>query len=264
MPDRSFADRVFLTRRGTPRLVPCAVLFLDLLGVREMNRGPLRDVKRNLAALEQAVSTRYRDYLSAESPWPASFFSDTLVLAAPAEPGREDKVEAVAGLVVQAAQLQLDLIGEGFFARGGLTLGMFHIRDGLIFGPALADAYELESRDAVHPRIVLDKLAEATQRGTAAVDGSALLCDADGWTFINYLNVLFDDIDPPVPALERHRDVVLARLDRHREDKRVWEKYRWVAEYHNHFVTRHRLCSADLLIPADAMTWRFEPFGFDA
>jgi hypothetical protein len=57
------------------------VLFVDLLGVSAMNRGPKQEVRANLIALERAVSAMYRDYLEPDSPWPAALFSDTLVLA---------------------------------------------------------------------------------------------------------------------------------------------------------------------------------------
>jgi hypothetical protein len=70
--DERFADRVFVTRRGTPKLVKCAVLFVDLLGVREMNRSP--HAQEHLIALERAVTGMYRDYLRAESPGPLRSF----------------------------------------------------------------------------------------------------------------------------------------------------------------------------------------------
>jgi len=54
------ADDLFVTRRGTPRLVRCAVLFIDLLGVRAMNRGPVSKVRRHLIDLDRAVTGRYR------------------------------------------------------------------------------------------------------------------------------------------------------------------------------------------------------------
>jgi hypothetical protein len=65
-------------RDGTPKLERCAVLFIDLLGVRAMNRGPRRRVQQHLVELDRAVTGMYRDYLKPESPWPAAFFSDTL------------------------------------------------------------------------------------------------------------------------------------------------------------------------------------------
>lgn len=44
----------------------------------------------------------------------------------------------------------------GFFFRGGVTIGdLFH--DGhIVFGPALNQAYDLESKKAVYPRAILD------------------------------------------------------------------------------------------------------------
>jgi hypothetical protein len=45
----------------------------------------------------------------------------------------------------------------GFYIRGGLTVGsLIHIRNKIVFGPALNRAYELESRYANFPRIILD------------------------------------------------------------------------------------------------------------
>jgi hypothetical protein len=243
------------------------VLFIDLLGVRAMNRGTQRQVQTRLVELDRAVARMYRGYLEPDSRWPAAFFSDTLVLAAPIE-SSEAEAAAIDGLVIQATLLQLNLLASGFFVRGGLSVGHFHIRDGLIFGPALADAYELESRHAVYPRIVLSKEAERCQRREHArlkrrgftSHGNVLLRDGDGWTFINYLDSLFDELDDPAVTLEAHRDRVVDRLGRHRDDKRVWEKYRWVAEYHNAFVGGDALQAPDLCVPTDAMTWRFEPF----
>lgn len=263
--DERFADRVFVTRRGTPKLVKCAVLFVDLLGVREMNRSA--NAREHLIALEHAVTGMYRDYLRAESPWPAAFFSDTLVLTAPVMP-YSDEEASIGGLVVQAAWLQLNLIAEGFYARGGLSLGRFHIRDGIVFGPALADAYELEHMHAVHPRIILGKSSEASQRRdlkwygdpAESPQNALLLCDGDGWTFINYLGLLFDEPDDPRPALELHRNNAIDRLSRHRTDKRIWEKYRWVAEYHNAIVSQRLPDEPQLLIGGEHTTWQFQSF----
>jgi hypothetical protein len=95
-------DDPFVTRGDVPQLIRCAVLFIDLLGVRAMNRGPVAQVRRHLIDLDRAVTHRYRDYLRPESEWRAAFFSDTLVLAAPiARPGDEEA--EIRGLIRQAA-----------------------------------------------------------------------------------------------------------------------------------------------------------------
>jgi hypothetical protein len=44
---------------------------------------------------------------------------------------------------------------------------------------------------------------------------------------------LLDEPYDADPLLAIHRERVLDGLSQHRADKRRWEKYRWVADYHN-------------------------------
>ena len=136
------------------------MLFADLLGVRAVSQSsPLE----GLRGLEHATRRGFRDFLAPDSPWPSAFFSDTIVIASPLE--GEDEEDALGGLIVQAAYLQLDLIQSGWFMRGGVALGDVHIRDGLVYGPGLIEAYDIESSKAVHPRVVLSRDAEQSKRG---------------------------------------------------------------------------------------------------
>lgn len=265
LPQR-YVDRFFVDEDGAPRLFPCAVLFIDLLGVRAMNQSP--EVDQHLRDLDRAVSAMYRDFLAANSPWPASFFSDTLVLTAPIVPSGDEE-SAIGSLLVQAAWLQINLIEAGFFARGGLSIGRMHLRDGLVFGPALVDAYHLESNQADHPRIVLGEEVVRSQSRDLdfyaspadSPQNALLLRDADGHVFVNYLGLVLDDpTESAHDALEIHRDAVMHQLSSHRVDRRVWEKYRWVAEYHNWTCAQRIPEPGDLLIPSAATTWSFSSF----
>jgi len=244
------------------RLVPSVVLYVDVLGVRQMAR---RRPATNLRRFGKAISRSYRDFGFKKSPWPSASFSDMLVLCSPLSPENDEK-SAISGLVFQAAYLQSALSESGFFLRGGLTLGKFHISDEVIFGPALVDAVEIEEKVAVSPRIVLSKHADSIMKGSGdglATDSSAhslLLRDGDGHAFVNHLALLFDDPSDPLPALESHRAIVMKCLDDHRKEKRHWEKYRWAAEYHNSVVASAMPDATQLLVPQDTMTWQFDPF----
>jgi hypothetical protein len=245
----------FLTGSGRPLLVRCAVLFVDLLGVREMNMS--QRAAGHLVALHNAVSIMHRDFFGEPSRYRSAFFSDTLVLAAPIVRETDDTTETE-GLVRHASWLQNNLFAEGFFVRGGVSLGSLHVSDHVLFGPALVEAYDLESRAAVHPRIVLSRAASATQRGTAG--GSMLMCDEDGQTFVDYLGAAFQEPYDLFSVLQGHRDTVVDRLHDSRRQKRRWEKYRWLAEYHNAVVRRRVPRARGLLIHPPAMTWEFSPF----
>jgi hypothetical protein len=255
------AEDAFLDSDGDPILRRSAVLFIDLLGVREMAVGP--DAASYLVELEAALKRPVGDFLAEDSPWPAAFFSDTLVMVSPVE-GPMDVDSALMGLAVQASWVQVNLAASaGMFLRGALTMGDVYLREGLLFGPALVEAYDLERLRAVNPRIVLSDDAVAAMRHEmeqyGPEEGAYLREEQDGTIFIDYLDILLDDLDP-VPSIERHRDVVRAKLDAHTGDSGRWEKYRWVAEYHDAYCREQLPDMPALLINSDGHGRAFRRF----
>jgi hypothetical protein len=245
----SSIDDVFVDADGKPRLIECGVLYVDLLGVGAMAEA--RDPQKELVALDAVLRRSFRDF-HRSSEWIATMFSDLLVMATPA-----DGPEVLAGLVKQGARLQLDLAQKGFFLRGGFTVGLFHDVEDIVFGPALVEAYGLEQREAVDPRVVVSDYAAECIRGHDA----PLLTDQDGRAFIDYLAPAFDDASIDIDALlRRHRNVIARNLDRHRADSRLWNKYRWTADYHNMVCLRRRPDSPKLLIDIDRTDKRFGRF----
>lgn len=53
-------------------------------------------------------------------------------------------------------KIQLGMAMWGFFIRGAVTIGEVYHDDRSVFGPALVWAYELESKVAQNPRIIID------------------------------------------------------------------------------------------------------------
>ncbi|MDQ3741801.1 MAG: hypothetical protein M3389_12755 [Actinomycetota bacterium] len=254
----------FVDPDGEPRLAPCALLFVDLLGVSAMAEAD--EAQRNLTELARVLRGTYRDFLRPDSPWPAAMFSDTLVVASPL--GGDDlgaAETATGGLIIQAAWLQLNLAMEGYSLRGGLTVGLAHLHDGLVFGPALVEAYQLEQRRAIHPRIVLGQAAADVQRDALrfyaepadSPQNLLLAVDQDGNLFIDYLALLVDEPDDLPPGVADHAGVVAAKVDQHRGDSRRWDNYRWVAEYHNAFCARHLPDEPGLVVDVEASDRRF-------
>jgi hypothetical protein len=256
-PADRYVDLAFLGEDGNPRLARCALLFLDLLGVTEMASSPR--AQQNLLDLERAIRGPLRDLLDPESPWPAAMFSDTLVMTAPTDLFGGDE-SALAGLLMHVSRLQLNLAERGFFARGSITLGDFYIRDELVFGEALVEAYGLERDEAIHPRVIVSNEVLEVQRqkpkvfvATTGATATLLLRDRDGRAFVNYLEMLVGEAgDETAVRVAAHRDALASKLNAHRDNSRVWEKYRWVSEYHNHFCNEHEdedWFAPDLMIP---------------
>jgi hypothetical protein len=77
----------------------------------------------------------------------AAAFSDNIAVSHPKSFGTR---------IFSIRRICLGLLHLGFLTRGGITVGQLYHEDNMIFGPALNRAHEIESREAVFPRIVCD------------------------------------------------------------------------------------------------------------
>lgn len=106
--------------------------------------------------LEEAkkFAALFSDSIQLEAPIAVSFFSDCIAMSADASD-------------ILATQMILDLICKlsiriwsehRLTLRGGITVGaLHHVDGGQIFGPAMVKAYDLESAEAVYPRVLMDE-----------------------------------------------------------------------------------------------------------
>ncbi len=250
----------FFDQDGSPKLARCAVLFVDLLGITQLARS--EQASKYLTTLNEALRSS-RDFLVEDSPWPAAYFSDSLVIVSPVADGSD--CSALTGLIEQAAALQTDLLTHGYALRGGVALGEIHLSRNLMFGPGLIEAYQLEDRSALDPRIVL-----STEAATAVRQGSgeevneldwSLLEDQDERLVVDYLasSIVSYRFTSGRDGLEWHRDLINKRRAEHEKAIPVWSKWNWVAQYHNAVCDRLESSSPDLLVP-DVGKRRFSTF----
>jgi hypothetical protein len=79
-----------------------------------------------------------------------SFFSDSFVCSMPSE--------FASRLCNRASHIIRDFLSEGFLVRGGLSAGELYHKDQIVFGPAPLRAYEIENKEAIFPRVLIDSL----------------------------------------------------------------------------------------------------------
>ena len=149
-------------------------MFVDFLGFRaaaqqedETQRMKLLSVLRSLSALqgEFAATVTVHESGTAYYVKPTiSTFSDHIVISYPLHSIKEqmelpdDADEST--LVVYHLQQLLGSIAAaalriGFLIRGAATIANLYHSGGVVFGPALVEAYELERKTAVYPRVVV-------------------------------------------------------------------------------------------------------------
>jgi hypothetical protein len=97
---------------------------------------------------KMAIDTKLKSSLK------ATHFSDSLVLSADYK-----DTEAIIAMLGLVANLNYRLWNyHSVLTRGGLTLGeLIHEESGVLIGPAMVKAYELESKLAEFPRILIDQ-----------------------------------------------------------------------------------------------------------
>jgi len=181
-------------------------------------------------------------------------FTDNIMIGWPfLEEGPFDGESAWGLAFEKLADLQLQMVLEGFFIRGALSVNEAFMGNNFVFGKALHEAHESESECARDPRIILTSSAvEAVRKYhnyyTKPEESPFIrevLQDSDGQWFVNYLDpaimyergiVLFED------KFRRHKVVVEERLDEYKGKPAIWSKYAWVAGYHNYIYELNKNC----------------------
>jgi hypothetical protein len=184
--------------------------------------------------------------------------------------------------IVDLLHIQVLLIDDEILIRGGVTVGKVSVSENRVFGPGLIEAYDIESKFARYPRIVVSQkalkcledtdkpLSECHDRSYDKEQLPELLRQGDdGFWFIDYVAVVAEELEPPeayADFLKRHRDVIVARSAGLPETELANEvvSHKWLAQYHNRcignlradWLSEHGLTRSELLIhPDDLPTW---------
>ena len=242
--------------------------FIDILGWSEAVRASAtvndaaktRELGIVLSYLLHAVNFNKQTRVMARDSghaWPGDVlmtqFSDCLVISAKDDRSGRDS------LVMLLWGLAHNMMHSGYFLRGGVVRGPIYHSESGVYGPALLDAYHLESKIAKNPRIVLsEELAAEWGQGEEGPDGQFRT-----WRIDSDKNYYFDFMQPFGGStffanaagawqqdLEKLRSVTLEGLSIHRGSKKILQKYIWLAQYFNEIRNQcvaHGIQTADVI-----------------
>lgn len=230
---------------------PHLITYIDILGFRELvkTKSPnfisraIRQVIEATAPDDKIRKANEENYVK---------FSDLIVHTVPILSRANKKFRdgivflEIHGLVAAQAML----VDQGLLLRGALTMGMLERTYGVLFGPGIIAAYDLEREQAQFPRIVVESdLIEAlkvTPLLTAhpyeeeiEYISKFIKRDDDGVVFIDYVGGMQDECAEPADWLEFlrvHKAFVENNIAKFKEKKRVLSKYLWLKKYHNAVV----------------------------
>ena len=187
-------------------------VFVDFLGFKEVSRN-IDDTKRKeiLELLEDLAALRGEfavQKLDEESGISISFkpaistFSDHIVISYPMRVIRDQHGSHESIPPIFIASHFVKLLGKiaaaalriGFLVRGGSAIGKLYHACGVVFGEALLDAFEIESRTSVYPRVVLSQ--QITSRSDWISQTTYIKKCEDGLYHFDYFTSLLFDAAP--------------------------------------------------------------------
>lgn len=213
------------------------ILYIDILGYRQQIEAHGED--KFLAMIddsfERVMSFVKMDNINEDFEFKYKIFSDNIIVSL-----RFTGINVyVMDFLNTAQMIQKGFIARNILIRGAITIGNLYIDDNYVYGSGLIKAYELESKYAISPRIIID---HETYGFLMNFPESKFIIrafreDDDGYFFIDYLYpginnsslknyFMFDFI-------KTHRDYITEKISEFKKDDYVMQKYLWCKEYHN-------------------------------
>ena len=231
------------------------VAFIDILGFKNIIEDSTKDpsILKNLSEVFNRMKydrdERYKEHgLDDTFQRRMTFFSDCAVISYGLHKF------SMRQLLFDLTTIAFNLAGLGYLLRGGVTIGKLYHDDDIVLGPALVEAYTLESKIAINPRIilgngVLDTYYEKVEDsiGKFFVINDYLQEDEDGYSFVDYLQN--KTMKRPVfqyrLLLSQFNYVFCVYMSEFQDDKKVFNKYLWTVKYIRHHFEELRELTGD-------------------
>lgn len=247
---------------GRPLIKDSFCLFIDILGfshnITEADKNGKQQwhLSRIYSAIENAQKQIKNKH--SKSIWTTKLFSDNLLLACPIDDiGRRDAEGHFGAIIYPIKQYQLELVLKGYFVRGGWSVGNLFVDNNMIYGQALIDAYDTESKVAKYAciaisntlrQLITDKYLSYYANSSDAPFNSDLLVDSDNRLIVNYLTNLMEEQQIDFLSLSKHKISIEAKIRKYKKSPML-DKYEYSAQYHNYFCqTFIQNCPKDCFI----------------
>ncbi len=149
------------------------------------------------------------------------------------------------------------LIRFQILVRGGISMGNLVHTEKVLFGPAMIDAYELESKSAIYPRVIFDmsnsgeSQSEAFQEAIQELlDRRIISMDIDGFYYVDFFYNIHDHyaIADQSNRLRNHL-AILARLIQNglaAPAASIRKKYEWMRTKYNDMLAYYHITEGNI------------------
>ncbi|MFR1672974.1 MAG: hypothetical protein ACLSWI_08535 [Candidatus Gastranaerophilaceae bacterium] len=172
------------------------VVYFDILGAKELINSKDSELYLNY------INSLYNDTIKGLKSLYAEInnveikfkiFSDNIIIAIPKTEGANSAKESIKrDLIVEiAAYFQVLAYKYSLLTRGSVVIGDLYLDNNFVYGKALTRAYELESKVAIYPRIVVDEKYSDIFKMSQYIR-KFIYKDSDGVEYLNSFECYFD------------------------------------------------------------------------
>lgn len=198
-------------------------------------------LNRLIAIIEENIN------LIRENNYNYYVFSDNICITADYVVGESEKPDTFIEILLLLSRIYYEFIKEGYFLRGGVDVGWFADDIKFAIGKPLANAYLLEHKKAVYPRILLSDnfytffnkyriLDSYSDRLSNYVD--IVIAKRYKYFHVNYFNMIFrmSDNISRIKFLSDYRDKISSNLILYQSNLKLFRKYNWMKLIFNNFI----------------------------
>jgi hypothetical protein len=220
------------------------VAFLDLLGFKSaIEKTPrnlllvlkVRDALKSMAEFATPAGQREPKGSQLAVAYVQSFSDSIVICGGPA------------WVLQQVTRLTWSLLPLGFAIRGGVVTGDIYYSDGVVFGPALIQAWRTEKEDAKVPRVLIPK-SSAKEIVASDINLLSVWCATDkddAASFVDFLRPRENNIGlqggPSYQTVMASARCMICESLRAQADNSVRQKYLWLRDYFNSTIRLYKL-----------------------
>ena len=229
------------------------VAFIDVLGFKnlikrsETDPETLKNILDALALVEEYIQTMQMDtrdvnVLAMEKTgFRVTTFSDSIVISTKANG------IGISFIMTCVSLICISLLCKGIFVRGGISKGKMIHKDQITIGNGLINAYEIESKCAIYPRVIIEpSIVFDLERIEAHESQPSILRkrDFDGLWYIDMLDRTLVSIVTPLFHVNEQSLLITvkSKIEKEligQEDISIKSKIMWLARYFNESVEHY-------------------------
>ena len=231
-------------------------VFLDILGFKNIINKTLdkdnNDIEEEIDNIKEAIELIrfYFDDNDFSKSKVVTNFSDCIVISF-----KPEELSEIYYTISDIQDLFMCLIFSNIICRGAITFGKLIHTENMVFGPALVEAYSLESKAAIYPRVLIESQIIDIAKKNHAFHHSGfteleyvnemISKDSDDYLFVDYFSKSISHITEingfnfsQSDYIEKLKDIIELGLNASLKNKEIHIKYSWMRNKFNKMINK--------------------------